>query len=399
MSGKITFHEFRVGGFAEADAPAGKVIRVNLGDIPKQVEGRPLHLMAVRLDVQPQHDAVAATMPAAMPGYLLKTCIRDIVLEAGSPEKSHRFVDSVDGYDLWLDELIRTGETRQGVSSDIADADATDTEAAEQQLELWCCNPNADPDYRLDGVIPMIGFESRTDRDLRFTVAANYDGFAGVTIDNLDVEVYAICVALDKLRFPTAWRMRTHLTQDLISYVQPFGPIRYCVVNTRVNSAGTNTRDLSGYGRLALDIGDRRLYEGADDDDVTAQALLNRKGAHDDLTITEATPEFLALVLPGVGTPRGKLPEGNIRFESKDRTAHAQTRILLREEGFLTQTLTNALAFAAGAPKGQNGHAAVHLEPVAGPGAMSAQGILDSYVFWDGMPFAEPRRHLGRRAA
>lgn len=341
-----------VRAFTAAEAPGGRILRIPLGDLPREIAGQPVFLAGLRFRGTVLMDTNVA-MVGNMPGYELLTVLRNIRLTAGG----HDFLSLVDGYHCYLDTQMRCGEYPVALPADVPDATASGVSAV-VDIVVRCDDPTAPASQRDDGCIPIAMLAQYQDNQgnnaLQVQVGNNFDGFGNVTITSFAFEVTAILKTFPQLRVPTPWQLRYDITNELTSLITPFGPIDYLVLANRANTAGTYARDHSGFDGLYLTVGNDEIWSGE-----TVQRLVDYYGGSrlgsnagvNGQVLTRATPEIVPLLSPSTGQFRTKKPAGRMKFRAATRSAHTYQHLVWREAGQHNEKTLKDFADALGLPR------------------------------------------------
>lgn len=323
------------------DLAAGNEIRVPIGKaVPRQLNGAWMHLVGLVFRATVQYDKVAATMAGALDGKLVRTALRDIILQAGG----HKFLDQVDGADLMADLGMRCGvaDVNSGIN-DLSDADASNATTAFKAI--WMPgNPTRSGKRKQEGAIPVgIFADDRNAEDvLRFTIASTFDGFAGITIDGLtSLQVDGIFECYDTRHFPLEHRLRKVVDKNASSILETRGPVSLLAITTRKDDAGTYVLDQTNFDTISVKVGDTILYAGKTPAELAAyyeehrlsEAGLNGSG----YPFAVSAPEELPLVTVPVDADRGDMPWGPFTIDTENRSAQPHTRFTIREEGIRTR--------------------------------------------------------------
>lgn len=314
-----------------SETAAGKPVRIPLGDIPSSIEGYVTHVAGFLLRAKVRYDAVAVTMPAAMPAYLLDAAVRSVRLES----EGHAFLENVDGVDIKLDHVVRTGTDGTNLTyANIADGDATDQLV---DIEIVCRldNPAAEGPARWDGIVPvaLLDHKSSSNNVLSFQVASTFDGFPGVSIDGFtECEVFALCVSADQPRMPSPHRLRYVQSVERTLPINVVGAAEYLLINTRDNGS-TWVPTPANFGDLSLTAGNSLLWAGRSATELGYQAQIQRGQRPGDALKTGVLTEWLTPYVQAPGTMRTKMLKGRVLIQTGTRNNYSDTRVLYRETG------------------------------------------------------------------
>ncbi len=316
--------------FTAAETASGRgILRAELGDVPLVRAGLEAHLAWIRIDATVKAAAVAATMPAAMPGRQWYTAIRAIRLES----ELHAFLRSVDGLDVVDDHALRFGYDFETVPADLADADAA---AATQAISMVYRfnDPSKSHPFHMDGLVPLRLFGGRDGRNaLSFEVAPTLDGFPGVTVTDLGAMTITLGVVyLRKLRVPSPSELYTATTSERALRLDSVGRLQYLVIRDRKKSASDFSADEIDYSGLDLTIGGEGVWSGRTAPELAKAFNTQRRGPGIDQISTTAPP-FVPVIFPSLRSLRSKLTKGRVVVNIGTRSVHTETRILVRDTG------------------------------------------------------------------
>lgn len=327
--------------YDSTETAAGKTIRLPLGELALERHGMEAHVSNVRIESTLQYDALAA-MTENLPGELFYTAIRNVRVEAGD----HPFIDNVDGWDLYCDYWLRTGVKWDTLPSDVADPGAdslNQTQALNWNIRFN--RPDMGAPYSRDGLMPLRLFDARkASKDvLQFTVASNLDGFASVNVDHLGTtNVWVHIVYLRKVRLPSPSRLYVITTSDKDAKgIEPSGRIEFVAITNRVNSTPSYINNVyTGMSNIELQVGGQTLYAGRTLVEIVRQMNARRFKRGVTSFDSAALSEFVApLISCRVDALKSEMYRGRLRINIGTRSAHAETRFLIRETGVMTDPL------------------------------------------------------------
>lgn len=389
MSGRREAPTYLLRQVASWPSPAG-VQQIRWEDQPKEVNGRPLHLLGLVLTMAIQYDAVAASMPSAFPGKRLFDLISRFTFKMGT----HVFIDSLRGLHLYHDQMRMMG----GVSvfdapSDVADGDATNATAT-LRLYIPVALPYAASGAEFDGAIPVAALRSE-DMEAVFTSSGAFQEvtFAGLTLDSVTVTVEAYMAALTQVRIPTGWRV-THLqgVTDLERSFPTKGFLSYLDVYD-THAATTPDASSTIYGDVALAIG------AGQQDPLSTAALVRRMNIENRMANPAAanvtnSPEFVPLIRTQARGLATRQPIGRVRVKLASRATYTSTRYQWRERGTRTDELMRIFAERLGISKD-----GLVVKARTSKKTPDLDGWLrphfDASVSWAGVPFAALRETPG----
>lgn len=391
-----------VGEFTELTTVEGgttsfgeKVVRFQ--DVPSELHGRPVHMLGVRLRVTVTADTVAATMPAAMSGWLIETLLNNIRLQVGT----HAYIDGSSGFDAV--DARAFSDVRLGFAtsptSDLPDADAT---GAARTIDLFLpfARPRATGSKRWDGALAVALFKNLASGNaLRFNISQvpSRGAFAGVTFTAVTgITCQVVCAALDDLR-STAWQWRVRQTNELWWEEEIRGPIETLLMASQ--TGGVPTNHIGAVSNIKLQVDGQTVYDDMSPADIADAAFL-RDPAVGLIYNSQNTVNRIPLLSSHLDHARTKLPRGRVRLEFNDGT-FTQRRILFGSWGLRTGQLAEELHRQLGAPADPaDGSRTIAVAREAGDrrAAPAAAPGLDGKVYWPGMPWGLPRSKLERAA-
>lgn len=199
----------------------GKVINVPLDGVPLHNEhGWHAHVAAVKVVVVPQFDVVAASLPAAIPGYTLLSLISNIFLEDCT---NWQFIAGLDGRSVRDDVVMRNYRLLTPDPADIPDSNATNLQIQTELYMPFTRHDDYGPTRR--GLVPVAAFVGKGRQAFRFTCASElaggnpvgltYDGFQG------DIQIWLDLIFLPTLSY-TRWQLEHYTIQE------QSGKLRHC---------------------------------------------------------------------------------------------------------------------------------------------------------------------------
>jgi len=335
----------KIRDLSSVELATGQTVYIDPGSIvpPRDPAGRHGHVIGVQLDYTVQFDKVAASMPSAMPGYLLHSVFSNFRITAGGRE----FITNADGADLHRLSQIRDRMTVTATPADLAAADATNATASSKfvflfgpVLERW--------DREQDGGIAVAALDGRRDptSGIRWTNAANFGSFPGVTIDALtDCSVSLLVSYSDDLHIDSWYvQVGTEQRTDYTYELPGGGMLSTFAVIDRVNSTPSWTAGEVDYSNIQVTIGDDYFLRNVDYVDI-AQGFngenlgLTGGTATQETIMSESAPQFLPLIRQMPGSKRTDNASGQIRVQYT-RSNHTTSRILahgypLQDSGFI----------------------------------------------------------------
>lgn len=385
-----------------AEGAAGNAVTIPIRNIPEQINGWPVHVLGFVFDLTIQVDTNVA-MPNAFDGHHQFSLIQNMVIRAGN----HHFVQGLDALDLHKENRIRQS-VQEADPADIADATASDV-TRNTRFRYMFVHPDAPSGHRYDGAVPsaLLSTNRRPDTSLTFNVGtAAIPAIASVTVDQVTGPVYALCVALPKLRIPPPMRTRVLDDTNLELLAQPHGPIEYLALVDREDNNDQFTQNQSQYDNFNFWRDDFLMIDGRAESfaSIFHNELRNYRSAA--AIGTENSPEYIPLIVRPDTFTRTKYARARAgcRFEVNDtRGGRNNTRLMWREWGIHNrETLSDWLNIL-----GVRDADAARLEPiVSGKGRPSpeAAGVLDANVWFDGdtmeaLGYNEPGRKSDRKIA
>lgn len=432
---------------------AGTTYNVELRKLQQVRDGRPVHLLALELEVAMQYD-VANNPSAALPGPYVRSVLDNIVLRSGD----HRWVDALDGDELQLLGELRRGNALPSRTLDInapalvndAAADTTygaeelallgdltdavnalraavlemerdivalqlgtpgdpedipaanDADASRTVILRYVCHGLGSSPW--DGAIPLALLdESKGANGLSFRVAKGFKGSADYTIDHATVKVRAVLCTRDELRFPTPHTMRAWDEARSDFHVTPEGRVLSLLVRDVATQAGAIVApNHSNYDGITITIDNEVIQHSRSVAELVSE--LNERARPWERLFPTGPAPFLPISIARGGEKRTSLHSGTFRVEIKTRKDAAnqtltKSRVLLHETGRHNSPSIANQKRIVGAPV-----AGTLIEPrftekgARGPEHPIAD-VIDQAAYWPGIFARVPAQKLALKKA
>lgn len=368
---------------------------VSFQDLPREIHGRPVHMLGVLLTVTLDYTSVALTMGTVMREALVRSLLSNFRLKVGD----HHYIDGsadFDGWDLEQACFLRGApSSRFGPDPEIPDADETNEPVT---IYAWIpfSRPKASGSRRYDYAIAAANFaDPGRDNGLRFNVSLTprRGAFAGVTFNSVtSIRADVHLAALDDLRV-TAWKWGIYQVNEAQFELPAVGSLEALAITDDDTTTAYQSK-IANLSLMTLRIGGQSLYERFTLTQLAQQAV--GVGNDPDITVQSSVGTNLPLLTTPKDGNRTKFHRGKLRFEYTGTVTNF--RYLVMDAGLRMDLPNEALKRQLGAPPDASdpmrSGAVEKAATDGGKVTTKAAPALDGKVYWATMPYPVTRRKL-----